>query len=157
MGYVTISEATAWLSLLGINQFEGDEVVLTQCIYRASVMIDNLYGARYPGILLTNDQSLLWPRTTCLDKTGRTIYQGTIPDAIKSATCILAQAILHNKDLSSTPALKSERSKVGPIEEEFVYATGASAVKSASMTDVELYLSSLIGPTTQAKVIPVKV
>lgn len=145
MSYLTIQEAQELLDSIGMNQFLSDDVVLTQCIYRASKMIDNKYGTYYPGIVLSSEQDLLWPRTSCHEINGKVISQGTIPSGLKYATAILAQALLHNKDLSNTNQIKLEKTKVGPIETEVQYSTTLQESKSSVIADVESWLAPIIG------------
>lgn len=145
MSYLTPTEAQTLLESIGQNQFISDEVVLTQCLFRASKIIDNKYGNLYPGIVLTSAQELLWPRTACYDINGQVIEQGVIPKQVKYATAILAQGILHNKDLSETNQIKVERTKVGVIETEVEYTSTLQQAKSQTISDVETWLAPLIG------------
>jgi hypothetical protein len=68
MSYLTPAEAQSLLDTIGQNQFLSDEAVLVQCLFRASKIIDNLYGHLYPGVVLTSDQELLWPRNHTLKR-----------------------------------------------------------------------------------------
>lgn len=156
MSYLTPAEAQSLLDTIGQNQFLSDDAVLVQCLFRASKIIDNLYGHLYPGVVLTSDQELLWPRTVCYDINGQKIAQGTIPKQLKYATAILAQGVLHNKDLSETNQIKLERTKVGPIETEIEYKSTLQQAKSQTIADVESWLAPLIGlVNSSARVIKV--
>ena len=151
MSYITPTEAQTLLDSMGQNQFIGDEAVLIQCLYRASKMLDNMYGAMYPGIVLTDEQDLLWPRT---DKNKQTIPSGTIPKQVKCAGAGLAQAMLHNKDLTSEASvIKSEKTKVGGIETSTEYIPNAVNQKSAVIQDVETHLSSLVNSNTSTRIV----
>lgn len=154
MSYITPTEAQTLLDSMGQNQFIGDEAVLIQCLYRASKMLDNMYGAMYPGIVLTNEQDLLWPRTVCYDKNKQAIPSGTIPKQVKFAVAVLAQAMLHNKDLTSEASvIKSEKTKVGGIETATEYIPNAVNQKSAVIQDVETHLSSLVNSNTSTRIV----
>ncbi len=154
MSYLTPTDAQTILDSIGQNQFIGDEAVLIQCLYRASKMIDNMYGAQYPGIVLTDTQDLLWPRTTCADKNKQMIATGTVPKQIKFAVAVLAQAMLHNKDLSTeSSTIKSEKTKVGGIETAVEYIPNQENKKSSVIQEIEVHLSSLVNSGTSTRIV----
>lgn len=152
MSYITAIEAQTLLDSFGQNQFTADTAVLNQCLFRASKWIDNKYGQLYPGITLTSDQELLWPRTSCVDLNGQVIQQGTTPKQIKYATAIIAQAFLLGEIFSESNQIKRDKTVVGAITTEVEYFSASSIAKSQTIVEVESWLASLIGETSKGKI-----
>jgi len=72
-------------------------------IILASQYIDMKYVNIVPGCLYDNNQSMLFPRTTYVDRRGRTIPAGTIPNGLKQATAQLAIEILMDDGIDYNP------------------------------------------------------
>lgn len=152
--YCTITEATDYLTSIGINELIGDETLLNQVITRASYQLDSMYGHLYPGIVWSDTQSFLWPRSPAIDKSGRVIAGNTIPAEIKRATALLAQALYHSKDLSTNnQSVKSATVKVGPITEATEYFGTSKTTKSDHLVNIEMALAPLLGKVSGARVI----
>lgn len=86
-------------------------------LVRSTQALDGMYGRQWPGIRLTSDQSLDWPRDDALDTDG---YELTgVPQGIKDATCEGALVELGSAGALSAALDQSVESiKVGPIEKK---------------------------------------
>jgi len=54
-------------------------------IVKSTNLVESLYGHRYRGDILTDSQSLLYPRGSFMDGHGRLINSETIPQPLKQA------------------------------------------------------------------------
>ena len=93
-------------------------------LVRASCALDALFS--WPGMRLTEDQGLGWPRVSAYDRDG--YYLEGVPSAVIAATCEAALVELAESGAmakSSESGLK--RLKIGQIEKEWAGASGAGA------------------------------
>lgn len=96
-------------------------------IILATQYIDNANS--WKGYIVTDDQSLDWPRSSVWDKDGRDIDYQSIPLDVKRATAEYAYRSITNADgllpdPTDTGAIKSQSDKVGSLETETVYQDG---------------------------------
>lgn len=121
ISYFSVKQNTEWLEL--------DAQTQELCLIQATTLLDQKYGPSYKGDLLTQEQALLFPRTTFVDKNGRTITG--IPSSLKNATCEMALLVSEGAGEvdpnASANNLKSYTDKVDVIEESKEYFSPASS------------------------------
>jgi len=115
ISYFSMQQNTTWLELDAQQQ----ELYLIQ----AANLLDDKYGQYYKGNLLTNTQSLLFPRTKFVDNNGREVTG--IPKSLKNAQCEMAflaiSGAAQNDPNAGVNNLKSYTDKVDVIEESKEY------------------------------------
>jgi len=132
ISYFSVKQNTAWLALDSQQQ----ELYLIQ----ATDVLDQRYGLGYRGNILTETQSLLFPRTTFADKHGRVIEAGTIPDSLKNAQCEMAILAMDGSaevdPNQSQNNLKSYTDKVDVLEETKEYFGPISSSTYSQVTRI---------------------
>jgi hypothetical protein len=129
-------------STLSLNQKELD-------LRKGTRFIDLVWGSRFSGIVMSNEQGLAWPRIQAFDYNGYQFDSNIVPIDLQRATAeaaLIAQTQDLMPNLDFTGIIKSERDKVGPLESEIVYIGGKS--QYAKFTTVEYYLNRLLGVST---------
>jgi hypothetical protein len=116
--YVSVAEASEYFSLsynrtAWANASNRDK---EKSLAEATRLLDLF--VKWNGYIASISQRLRWPRINVIDADGRVVDSGTIPQAIKNATCELAYSILSNDgfDISENPI---DKVKVGPISVDF--------------------------------------
>lgn len=135
-----------------INDTEGwtycPEEDKNKFIVRATRLIDTLYGHRMKGSILSDDQSLLYPRGSFMDSQGRLIESGTMPNALLNATAQAAIGFALNdikfveEDFDESN-VKRESVTVGPLSESVEYFEKQNK-NSSTKQEVLTYISPLL-------------
>lgn len=124
--YISVSDADTYAS----NHFISDDVSVWNnastsnkeaALRQATQYIDSRFRDRFVGVIQSTAQSLEWPRTNAVDRSGRTLT-GT-PQVVKDATVELAKERLV-ADGNLVPVEdrggKVKREAVGSIEVEYM-------------------------------------
>ena len=151
MSYCTANEAISYLASCGMDELTGSGKTTEEIdavMYRASGVLDGLYGDYWLGLRADDTQDFYWPKSTnFLTYDGRIVPAGEIPIEIKRATALLGQAILHAKDITPVNNIKSETVKIGQISESTEYFS--SIQQPEYIKWIELVLKPLIGNKSQ--------
>ena len=112
--YNTRRGNSAWFAL-DVNQQE-------LALMNAALALDTRYGTMYKGLLMTQAQAMLFPRTAFVSSTGRQINQGAIPDILRNAQCEFAvmwvnQINLFDDPNRATAGVKQLSSEVDVVKE----------------------------------------
>jgi len=132
VSYVTVAAADTYHTARGnsvwVDAVESDKEI---ALIRATDYVDQ---NRFAGEKLQDTQALQFPRYSIYDRNNVDVGS-TVPTEIERATFEYALAVLGTGDalveLDSTPdqaskaGLTFERTKVGPVEEELRYDSGA--------------------------------
>lgn len=154
-GYISVAEYQAYHEEVGttLSRDQQDEDKVAAAIIRASRHLDLVYGPRFPGTRLAVGQTTLWPRAGVVNDETPPVPITGLPSLLKQATAELAARAVTGPLTLDTPAsagervVKSIREKVGPLEEETQYETGAPV----TVTSVPL-VGLLMAPLLQARV-----
>jgi len=129
--YEDVAAFLAWAESLGYSVAGSPEEPVEQAIRRGTVAMDGRYRGRWKGTKTYDGQARDWPRTDVADEDGAVVDDETIPIRIIHASFEFARRELETQgsmapDLTRGGAVKRERSKVGPLEEEIEYMDGSS-------------------------------
>lgn len=115
--YVSVADADARQTALGITAWTGSDTVKEQALRRATAFMEQRYRSRWKGTRLLRAQALSWPRYGVLVD-GFDIESTIVPDEVANACADLAVKALSetfNDDLERGIV----REKVGPLETEY--------------------------------------
>lgn len=122
----------------------GTAAVKQEALRMATQYLDAVYGSRWKGRRRLSTQSLDWPRINAVDNDDYAIAFDALPQELQDATSEAALrhltetgGLLPDVDTSSSN-IKSERVKVGPIEEEIAYTGSKHKFKKFSIIDAIL-------------------
>lgn len=107
--YVDLEFADAYHTDRGNSAWTGDNAIKEAALIRATDYIDQVYGSRWIGNSLTEDQALAWPR----EEEG-------VPAKLKQAVCILALETIGGSNLNPVQGPAIKREKVDVIETEYM-------------------------------------
>lgn len=147
--YVSVAYCDSWHSDRGATAWTGTDTVKEQAIVRATDYLDRRYN--FVGTKASTDQALEWPRANVEDPWGRDY--AAVPEEVKRA-CAEAALLALSNDLIPTPTYDAigqatmKREKVGPIETEASYQTGAAPLKRWPHIDLILKKFIIKGGTT---------
>jgi len=137
--YVALADATAYHAALGNSGWTGTDEVKEQALRKATMFVDNRYGARFKGTRVEKTQSLAWPRSDVADVDGFDVDDDEIPAALKKAVMEAALRVVQGTDLSPDLErggdIKRTASAVGPISTEVEYMDGASRTTTFTMIE----------------------
>lgn len=146
--YITEDWYTAYHAERGNAQPATPRCSIPEAIIQATEFIDLAWASRWPTYVLVDGQATAWPR-----------YSLGLPLNLQKATAELAlraRSAPLSIDLAPTAdpdqVVKRLKEKVGPLEEETEYATGADAPAARqgfSYPIVEMLLASLFAPWKQ--------
>lgn len=144
--YVSIATFKTYSDKVGFdyNGFNDDDVI-AQAIRRATSYLDNYYGDRFSGYPVNKrDQSLAWPRSGVIDRSGICVSSTSVPREVVTAVCELAQRELISPNiLTPDAATQNEKSiTVGPVS---VTYDGADTGPIVTISDS--LLANLLGPS----------
>lgn len=153
--YISLDDAVDYVIEFANNQGQYTEDSLTNdslfstSLIQAARSIDSLYGEKFAGFVANSSNPLLWPRTTFVDRFGRTVSSGTIPTALKQAQCELALQIYNGADVfpqvNKDANIESKSVSIdGAISTSVTYRQAPSASTYESMNTVESLLTSLL-------------
>lgn len=125
--YITVQFYRDYWTERGTDVTAQTDDDIQSAIILATQYIDN--NNSWKGFIVTNDQSLDWPRSSVYDKDGRDIDYQSIPLDVKRATAEYAYRSITNADgllpdPTDTGAVKRQRDKVGSLETETEYQDG---------------------------------
>lgn len=115
----------------------------------ATQYLDAKYSLRWLGTRSNLTQRLAWPRTGITDQDGFSIEATTMPRQLTEA-CAEA-ALLHITESGgllpsvSSPGIKKERDKVGPLETEVEYASTKTEIPTFTLVD--MLIKALVLPS----------
>lgn len=109
----------------------------TAALLFSTQWLEERYGPYLDGAILDSEQSLLWPRSTFYDSTGRIVETGTVPERWKNAQLEAAAAHL-------TSGLNEVRSRGGAIESVRAGSVGVTFADSAPLGRTFPFIDSLV-------------
>jgi hypothetical protein len=136
--YITLAFFDAYWLDRGVAPAH-DDLSKEAAIIVATQYVDSVN--RFKGEIVSETQSLAWPRQGAHDSEGRAIPSDAIPAKLKQAVAEYAKRQLDSAllpDVSDTGAIKSKRDKLGDLETETVYQDGTGGyfgIKRYPMAD----------------------
>jgi hypothetical protein len=132
---------------MGYTPVEG---VVDPALERATLWLDNTYGARYPGRPTEGrDQALGWPRTGAVDCKGYTIPPDEVPSEIERSTYEAALRELASPGGLSPDVtvgqVKKSVSISGAVSVTYADEGGVVQAQLPTLTVVDNMLSCLLG------------
>ena len=143
--YTTEAEADAYhdnygqpVSWSGAAQADKEDAIRQSTQY-----LDGSYINRWRGFRGEKLQALDWPRRSVVDTDGWTRDSDAVPQEIKDACAIIALKVIDGDTLlpdvaAGLSGIKSERNKVGPIEEAITYFGAKGNFKRYSLVTAVL-------------------
>jgi hypothetical protein len=132
--YVSIAEADAYTSELGLTAWTGTTSAKQTALIKAQRYITQVYRGVWKGVRKTELQSLDWPRLDVMDVDGYDVDSESVPAPIKEAQIELAVKALTAELLSDVATdasnIASETSTVGPVSYAVSYTGGKASQKS---------------------------
>lgn len=121
--YATVAEADSYLEAdftATAWRDEEDEDQKARALVTASRLLDRLV---WLGEKTDEDQTTAWPRDGVPG-----VDDGTTPQQVADATCVLASMILDGNEVVTSPSQASniKRQKAGSVEQEFFRPGGAT-------------------------------
>lgn len=148
--YSLEADVDAYASLYGFS-FTGTTTAKEQAILRAMIYIES-FEQHFKGTRVSANQVLSWPRNYVKNPLGTAYLSSTaIPSGVKNALCeaaILEAATPGTLTASLSGAamnVKRQRRKVGPLETETEYSSGADTSRTRYVRILEFlrpYLGS---------------
>lgn len=115
--YVSVADADARQTSLGITAWTGNETIKEQALRRATAFMEQRYRSRWKGTRLLRAQALSWPRYGATVD-GYDLDSNAIPADIANACADLAVTAL-SETLNEALERGIVREKVGPLETEY--------------------------------------
>lgn len=113
--------------------------VKEDAIRLATQYLDAVYGRRWLGYRNLSTQALAWPRTNVTDYDGYVLSSSVLPIKLVQAAAVLALAKVNGDtllpDVTDPSAIKSTKSKVGPLSSDKEYFGGKAMYKKYSLVD----------------------
>lgn len=153
LAYHAVRGNAAWAAL-------ASDTLREQAIIRATDFMEAAYGLRYAGVRATTTQALSWPRYYVPIKGAAISYYygcvaywpgDSVPAIIANACAELALRTASGVDLAPDTSRLKSRTKVGPIEVDYVL--GSSPLPK--FTAVERMLAPFFGGSGGSMNIPV--
>lgn len=155
--YGTVAAADAYHAARANTAWAGDEAAKQAALIRASAYIDGRYRKLMPsGVWVSlfpgtktvgRAQAREWPRTGAVDYEGNRLSPIEVPVEVEQATYEAAIRELVSPGSLSPDYVASQtikREKVGPLETEYVTATGEGA--AGSVRPVVSVIDEIIAP-----------
>ncbi|HEV7435340.1 MAG TPA: DnaT-like ssDNA-binding protein [Pseudorhizobium sp.] len=146
--YGTLPAALAYHEVRGNAAWTAadvDDDKRTAAIVRASQALDALYGARYPGVVASADQDLLWPRANVIWR-GEDLAADDVPAPIEKATYELALRELV-KPGSLAPDVTAGPQKVLTEVKGIKWSVVGGLSAKAALPIVDGILAEILEPT----------
>lgn len=161
-GYGADEAFEAWLEANGY-ELPSDAPDLAVLRQRGSAYVDGAYGLRFPGAPAGGHaQERAWPRTGAETLYGETIPADAIPSQVVEASYHAALYEAENPGgllaVTTGAPVKRLREKVGQLETETEYFSGASGAVAAAtpaLSAVEGLLAALLVPADLPQVLVV--
>ena len=117
----------------------------------ATQYLCTVYHQRWKSVRTYEEQALDWPRAWMDDDDGYSIDSDELPQRLKDATAEMSLRSLSATllpDVDNPGAIKRERVKVGPIEDEVEYTSGGKS-QLIRYRLVDLLLAPYIQPSSR--------
>lgn len=120
--YATPTEAAAWTAL--------DNAGKERALRQGTDFLETRYRTLWVSRRTSQLQRLSWPRSFVDDADCFPVGSDEVPEQVKRADVIAALQSLRGDMIPNitTGSIKSQRSKIGPLEKEVVYASPASPI-----------------------------
>ncbi|MDB5490356.1 MAG: hypothetical protein JWO78_205 [Micavibrio sp.] len=144
---VSVAEADAYHLDRGNAEWAGTDAVKQSALIKATDYITQNYDGRWTGEVVSDTQSLAWPRKCTV------VASNVVPALVKHAVCLLALEALTadlNPVLERGGAIKRE--KVDVIETEYMDGAPVGTVRPAVDGLLKKYLR---GPSINRRVVRV--
>jgi len=152
-----ITGATSYVDVTELKQYFFDneydfdsltDIEIQRLANKATLYIDSNYQSSWPGYVQTEDQGLLWPRSSGYYLTGYEISEDTIPKEIRDAVCEMGFMLNSGVDpfetIDKQGKIIKESSKVDVISESFSYE-GGSILYQDLYTKIDSILAKITG------------
>jgi len=152
-----ITGATSYVDITELKQYFFDneydfdsltDIDIQRLANKATLYIDSNYQSSWPGYVQTEDQALLWPRSSGYYLTGYEIAEDTIPKEVKDAVCemgyMISSGINPFETIEKSGKILKESSKVDVISESFTYEEGSTLYQDL-YTKIDSILAKITG------------
>ncbi len=150
--------ATSYVSLSYSNQYfalnptsgwaDLDNSVKEQALIDATAAIDLLYGQMYKGQPLTDEQALLFPRTSIRINKSQRVEAGSIPVQLKKAVCEVALKAVQGEDIypdvNEASTLRSKSTTLDTLSKSVVYDTSPTNEMYTGFYKIDLILKPIL-------------
>jgi len=130
--YISINTADTYHSNYGNTSWAStSEANKEIALRKATRALDAMFGGRWKGTRVRQDQALDWPRDGVVDRDGWEFDSDEVPAALEDATAIMALRSLTEDvypDLDNPGRIRSQRNKLAELEEDIEYVGGAAQV-----------------------------
>jgi hypothetical protein len=125
--YASLVEALAYHADHGnLTWATSTDPLRTAALIRGSAAIDGIFGGRWQGTRMLEDQGLDWPRVGAYDRDG--FYLDDLPDAVKNMAMEAAIVELDNPGALSQKATTGlSEQTIGLITQKWKGSSGANA------------------------------
>lgn len=125
-----------------------------EALRMATQYLDVVYGARFRGYRVDEDQSLAWPRSGIIDRDGYEVPDDALPSKLEEATAEAAHRHITETDglipdLDNPGTVGELEQQIGPLRERIKYTGGNSPIKRFRIIQMLLVSGSLIRPGMQ--------
>jgi hypothetical protein len=147
--YLSVADADSYHALYGSSDWAGNITADKEAaLIKATRSIDLLYGQRFISIPQWSNQSLLWPRQTCVINRIQVIQSASIPRQLKEAVAEAALMYINGEELYPTPNLdqfvSKQTLKVGDIDVSKDYSIPPKVEQFQNFNKVELILTPFL-------------
>lgn len=115
--YVSVADADARQTSLGITAWTGTDAVKEAALRRATAFMEQRFRSQWKGTRLYRDQALSWPRYGATVD-GYDLDSTVVPTDVAN-TCADLAVIALSETLNEAQTRGVVREKVGPLETEF--------------------------------------
>lgn len=149
--YATIAFADEYLGERAVAAWTGTDEQKESYLIQATDYIETVFGWRFVGEKLTEEQGLSWPRSNAITNGGVELADDIVPLAVMRACCQYAVRAISGP-LMPDPTVDATgfnvvttKKKVGPIEKEFrVMNSSGSPILIRSYPAADGLLASLL-------------
>lgn len=143
--YVSVADADTYHTNHGNSAWTGTDGVKEIALRNAAQFLEGRYRGMFDGAKRTKEQAMSWPRSFSFTVEGWQVPHDEIPQALKDANAELALRALSGElvaDITDpTGSIKSRKRRVGPLEEDIEYQSGA---RHTVYPEVDLILSNYL-------------
>lgn len=140
-GYISVADADTYHADFGNpTAWSGATTAVKEnAIRMATQYLDAVFGGRWKGLRNLSTQALHWPRSNVSDYDDFVLSSSAIPIQLEQSAAVLALANVNGDtllpDVTDPSAVKSTKSKVGPLSSEKEYFGGKAHYKKYSLVD----------------------
>lgn len=139
VSYITVADADAYHAARGNTEWAAlTTTQKEQALVRGAQGIDSIYGFRYSGIRVSQDQGLQWPRKGSTTSDGYAIADDVVPTKVQYANA--AAGLIESGSSGSllpeyTAGIRSKSEQVDVISESTTYASNYTGQQTYAELD----------------------